>query len=138
MSEEESPVIEDLHLETIAALPQDQPVIMLNLMKFRPESLDGDGSGWDAYLRYSRMANKLIQERSGRIVWAGEVDGATLGPQVHGQWDFTALVSYPTAGTFLDMMQSEEYGKANVHRANGCEAHLIMAVNETFNGLGGG
>lgn len=128
-------MIEDLHVDTIAALPQDEPVIMLNLMKFRTESLDGDGSGWDAYLRYSRMANKLIQERSGRIVWAGEVGGTTLGPDVHGQWDFTALVSYPSPGAFLDMMQSAEYQLANVHRSNGCEAHLIMAVNETFNGL---
>ncbi len=128
-------MIEDLHVDTIAALAQDQPLIMLNLMKFRAESLDGDGSGWDAYLRYSRMANKLIQERAGRIVWAGEVNGTTFGPQVHGEWDFTALVSYPTPGTFLEMMQSEAYAAANVHRANGCEAHLIMAVNETFNGL---
>ncbi|MDG2113929.1 MAG: DUF1330 domain-containing protein [Actinomycetota bacterium] len=128
-------MIEDLHLPTIAALSQDQPLVMLNLMKFRTDSLDGDGSGWDAYLRYSRMANKLIRERSGRIIWAGEVNGATLGPEVHGQWDYMALVSYPTPAAFLDMMQSDDYLNANVHRENGCEAHLIMAVNETYNGL---
>ena len=128
-------MIEDLHVETVAALAQDEPVIMLNLMKFRSESLDGDGSGWDAYVRYSRMANKLIQERSGRIVWAGEVNGAALGPETHGDWDYTALVSYPSPGAFLDMLQSEDYRKANVHRENGCESHLIMAVGETFNGM---
>ncbi len=128
-------MIEDLHVDTITALPQDEPVVMLNLMKFRGESLDGDGSGWDAYVRYSKMANKLIRERSGRIVWAGEVNGATLGPEIHGQWDYTALVSYPTPAAFLDMMQSDDYQLANVHRDNGCEAHLIMAVSETFNGL---
>ena len=130
-------MIQDLHVATIEALPRDQPVIMLNLMKFRAESLDGDGTGWDAYLRYSQIANKLIRQRSGRIVWAGEVHGATLGPEIHGQWDFTALVFYPTPTAFLDMMQSADYQLANVHRDNGCTAHLIMAVEETYGGLAG-
>lgn len=127
----------DLHEPTIEALPPDKPVIMLNLMRFRDQSLDGDGTGWDAYLRYSRMANGLIRERSGRIIWAGELNGATFGPVEHGRWDFVALVSYPTPAAFLDMMKSEAYAKANVHRHNGCEDHLIMAVDETFNGLAG-
>jgi hypothetical protein len=130
-------MVEDLHVATVEALPADESVIMLNLMKFRVESLDGDGSGWDAYLRYSRMANKLIRERSGRIVWAGELNGATVGPEDHGQWDYTALVYYPTPGAFLNMMQSDDYQKANIHRENGCESHLIMAVDEKFNGLAG-
>ena len=34
-------------------LDQHAPVVMLNLMRFREKSLDGNGSGWDAYLRYS-------------------------------------------------------------------------------------
>lgn len=130
-------MIKDLHETTVAALPPDEPVVMLNLMKFRPESLDGDGTGWDAYLRYSSAANRCIKEQGGRIFWAGEVNGATLGPEAHGDWDFTALVSYPTPAAFLAMMRSPDYVAANVHRENGCEAHLIVAVNETFNGMAG-
>ena len=130
-------VMDDLHVATIEALPPDQPVVMLNLMRFREQSLDGDGTGWDAYVRYSRMTNKLIKERSGRIEWAGEVQGTTFGPEAHGRWDYAALVRYPTAAAFLDMMQSGEYQQANVHRHNGCDAHLIMAINELFNGLAG-
>lgn len=129
--------MDQLHADVVSALPADQQVVMLNLMKFRAESLDGDGSGWDAYVRYSRLANKHIKERGGRIFWAGEVNGATFGPAVHGEWDYTALVSYPTPAAFLDMMQNADYIAATAHRDNGCEAHLIMAVNETFNGLAG-
>ena len=128
-------MMEDLHVPTIEALPADQPVVMLNLMRFRDQSLDGDGTGWDAYVRYSRMANKLIKERGGRIEWAGEVGGTTFGPTAHGQWDYCALVRYPGPAAFLDMMQSEDYQRANIHRENGCIAHLILAINETFNGL---
>ncbi len=29
------------------------------------------------------------------------------------------------------MMESDDYAKANVHRVNGCEAHLIMATKTT-------
>lgn len=130
-------MIHDLHVATIEALASDQPVVMLNLMKFRDESLDGDGSGWDAYVRYSQAANRLIKARSGRIIWAGEVSGTTLGPKEHGEWDYAALVLYPSPDAFLDMMQSAEYLEANVHRDNGCEAHLIMATDETYNGLAG-
>lgn len=137
MGEKEPPSIHDLHVETIESLDSDKPVVMVNLMKFREQSLDGDGSGWDAYLRYSRMANKLIKERSGRIFWAGEVNGTTLGPEEHGQWDYAALVFYPSPDAFLDMMQSPEYQEANVHRDNGCQAHMIMAADETYNGLAG-
>ena len=129
-------MIDELHVPAIEALP-DQPVVMLNLMRFRARSLDGDGSGWDAYLRYSRIVVELIREREGRILWAGELKGATLGPEIHGKWDFTALVHYPSPTAFLDMMQSDGYARANVHRENGCEAHLIMAAGETFNGLTG-
>lgn len=128
-------MIEGLHIEAISRLPADEPLVMANLMKFRERSLDGDGSGWDAYVRYSRMANRLIKERGGRIVWAGELLGTTLGPEVHGQWDYVALVSYPAPEAFLDMMTSDAYAAADVHRTNGCEAHLIMAVHERFNGF---
>lgn len=130
-------VIEDLHRAAVEGLAPDEPIIMLNLMKFRAESLDGEGSGWDAYVRYSRMTNKLIKERAGRIVWAGEVGGIPFGPEAHGDWDYTALVTYPNPAAFLDMMESDEYAAANVHRDNGCASHLILAVNETFNGMAG-
>lgn len=125
-------MIEELHVETVAGLAQDEPVVMLNLMKFHDASLDGDGSGWDAYVRYSQMSNKLIRERDGRIFWAGEVTGVPFGPVDQGQWDYGALVWYPSPAAFLDMMDSDDYAAANVHRTNGCESHLIMAVNETY------
>ena len=128
-------MLEDLHVDTIESLDQDAPIVMLNLMRFREQSLDGDGTGWDAYVRYSRMANALIKERGGRIAWAGEVGGATFGPVAHGRWDYAALVRYPTPGAFRNMMESDEYAQANVHRDNGCDDHLIMAVTEMFNSM---
>ena len=125
-------MIESLHPSVVKALSNDQPVVMLNLMKFRETSLDGEGSGWDAYLRYSRLAIREIKGRGGDIIWAGEIEGTALGPIDHGDWDYAALVYYPSPSAFLDMMTSEAYGKANVHRENGCSDHLILATRQQY------
>jgi hypothetical protein len=108
---------------------------MLNLMKFRARSLDGDGSGWDAYLRYSKHTSPLIRAREASIVWAGDVKTVALGALTDGDWDYAALVWYPRPAAFLDMMRSPEYAVGNVHRENGTERHLIMAMHATFTKL---
>jgi len=64
-------------------------------------------------------------------MWAGEIKGVSLGSTEFGNWDFAALVWYPTPDSFLEMMQSPEYEDANVHRTNGCERHVIL-VNQTM------
>jgi hypothetical protein len=126
---------EPLNLAELAALPPDAPVTMLNLMKFRARSRDGDGSGWDAYLRYSAHTAKLFKARGGTIVWAGDVKTVALGALAEGDWDYAALVWYPNPGAFLDMMQSPEYAIGNVHRENGTERHLILALRATYSKL---
>ena len=39
-------------LDALKEHPDEGPVTMVNLVKFREQSLDGDGSGRDAYRRY--------------------------------------------------------------------------------------
>lgn len=116
----------------LTALPDAGPVTMLNLMRFRERSLDGNGSGWDAYLRYSAITIKLIKARGGTIIWAGDAEGVALGvPEAH-RWDYVALVRYPSRAAFLDMMNSPDYAAANVERENGCADHVILALRETY------
>lgn len=126
---------EPLNVAELRALPADEPVTMLNLMKFRARSLDGDGSGWEAYLRYSRHTAPLFKARGGTIVWAGDVKAVALGALGAGDWDYAALVWYPRPSAFLDMMQSPEYALGNVHRENGTERHLILALRPTYSKL---
>ncbi len=125
-------VIDSLHPSVVEALSNEAPIVMLNLMKFRMQSLDGNGSGWDAYLRYSRLAIQDIKSRGGSIIWTGEIEGTALGSVDHGDWDYAALVYYPTPAAFLDMMTSDAYGVANIHRENGCIDHLILATRQTY------
>ena len=125
-------MIEHLNDEALRALPDDAPVVMLNLMRFRERSLDGRGSGWDAYLRYSALAIKQIKARGGTIIWTGDAEAVALGVPDRHRWDYAALVRYPSRAAFLDMMTSPEYAVANVERENGCADHAIVAMRETY------
>ena len=55
------------------------PVVMVNLMRFHERSLDGDGSGWDAYLRYSALTVPMIKARGGTLLWTGDAKAVALG-----------------------------------------------------------
>jgi uncharacterized protein (DUF1330 family) len=125
-------MIDHLNSQELQALPDDAPVVMLNLMRFREKSLDGNGSGWDAYLRYSAFAIKLIKARGGTIIWTGNAEAVALGVPDRHRWDYVALVRYPTRAAFLDMMMSPQYAAANVERENGCADHAIIAMRETY------
>jgi uncharacterized protein (DUF1330 family) len=121
-----------LHVDAIGGLDPDTPVVMLNLMKFREHSLDGDGSGWDAYRRYSSHIIPLLKARGGTVLWAGEANTMAFGPAAGGDWDYVSLIWYPTPGAFLDMMTSAEYAVGNVHRESGTERHSIIANHEDY------
>ena len=56
-----------LNVEGLEALDHQGPVVMVNLMRLYPRSLDGDGSGWDAYLRYSALTVPMIKARGGTL-----------------------------------------------------------------------
>ena len=123
---------DELHDETLARLPEGEPVVMVNLMKFKPRSDDGDGTGWDAYLRYSKLVSPLVKAHGGAIVRAGEARGAAFGPAEFGDWDYVVLVRYPSKAAFRDMILSAAYETANSHRRNGVLRHVIIATEQAY------
>lgn len=125
-----------LNVAGLQALDQREPVVMLNLMRFRERSLDGDGSGWDAYLRYSAMTVPMIKARGGTLLWTGEARTVALGEAQGNQWDYVALVFYPSVAAFIDMMTSADYENlSDPHRRNGCAEHVIIATCESYSKL---
>jgi len=122
-----------LNIRGLEGLEHQGPVVMVNLMRFRERSLDGDGSGWDAYLRYSALTVPMIKARGGTLLWTGEAKAVALGPQQENQWDYLAPVYYPDATAFIGMMTSADYeNRCDPHRRNGCAEHLIIATAEAY------
>ena len=106
-----------LNLMGLQPLDPLAPVVMVNLMRFRERSLDGDGSGWDAYLRYSALTVPMIKARGGTLLWTGDAKAVALGAQDGNQWDLT----------------SEDYElRCDPHRINGCAEHVIIATKEVY------
>jgi uncharacterized protein (DUF1330 family) len=125
----------DTQLDAISELPQDRPIVMLNLVKLREHSADGDGTGWDAYLRYSRGFAPLLKACGGTILWAGDAKGVAIGDDEGDAWDYVVLVQYPRPADFVDTMTSAAYEAINHHRHNALAKHLIVPVSQTYTKL---
>ncbi|MGZ3352577.1 MAG: DUF1330 domain-containing protein [Xanthobacteraceae bacterium] len=122
-----------LNIDGLEDMAHQGPVVMVNLMRFHDRSLDGDGSGWDAYLRYSALTVPMIKARGGTLLWTGDAKAVALGSQDGNQWDYLALVYYPSVAAFIDMMTSRDYEtQCDPHRRNGCAEHVIIATAEAY------
>ena len=97
---------------------EDAPVVMVNLLKVRDqEELD----------QYSRMVLPLIDEHGGSYVYGGPVGGDVIGD---ADWDFVAVVRYPSRRAFAEMILSDEYAEAAPHRIAGLERAELLITTE--------
>jgi len=125
--------VEDLNVKDLEALQDDEPVLMVKLVRLKEKASGGEGTGWDAYQRYSAATAPMIKARGGTVLWAGRAEAVALGVAQENVWDFVALVRYPSRAAFIDMMTSDEYVRsANPHRVDGVVEHVILATRETY------
>ena len=116
----------EFNAEAIAGLPDEEPVVMVNLLQLRDR---------EAYKRYSELTMPLIKARGGTVLWAGDGQAVAFGDAQADRWDYVVLVRYPTRASFLDMMRSPEYQAANLHREEAVTKHVIIASTETYSKL---
>jgi uncharacterized protein (DUF1330 family) len=110
-----------------AASSDDEPVVMLNLLKFKDRATENtDESGAEAYRRYGDAATAMIEERGGKVLWAGRADQILIG-NPDEPWDQVLLVEYPSRGAFIDMVTQPEYDDAHAHRESGLERTIVVA-----------
>lgn len=108
--------------------PEDGPIVMVNLLKFRekaayPDGLDAQLSGREAYARYGEAVSRLIEGLGGRIRYSGAVTGLLLG-EVEELWDAVALAEYPSLAAFQAMAMSPEMHAIEHHRKAGLAGQL--------------
>lgn len=85
------------------ARADEGPVVMLNLLQFRPDG------GAERYGEYGAAVAPLLEKLGARIVFSAAASPALIGPQDAERWDIVALVEYPSRQSFLDMVASPEY-----------------------------
>lgn len=116
--------------------PADQPVVMLNLLRFREQAEYADASepacsGLKAYARYSKLIGPLLAAAEGKVLWAGHARGALIAPAGE-EWDEVLLVQYPSKDAFLGMIKSPAY-KAIVHHRSAAlaDSRLVPGIQAT-------
>ena len=114
-------VPDEATLARFGALPDNEPVVMLNLLEF----VDG---GEARYAEYGRTALPQIQERGGQILYAG---GSIFDDPGAGHWDQLILVQHPSRASFADMMAAPEYQRGLPHRAAALKRTELHAFKQS-------
>ncbi len=123
------------------ALPKDQPVVMINLLRYREQADYGTRadvtpcSGREAYYeRYAAVSFPLVQQLGGKVFWLGKVQATVIGPPDE-RWDDALLVEYPSFDALQTLFANPEY-QANVfHRSAALEDSRLIATTTT-SGIG--
>ena len=98
------------------------PVVMLNLLRFRPDG------GRERYLEYVAHFRRTSTPFGAEVVYVG--DGATAVVAEPGQdWDAVLIVRYPSRQAFSDMVRDPAYqAGANLRTEALTEAVLQATV----------
>jgi uncharacterized protein (DUF1330 family) len=122
--------------EAFKALPRDQPIQMLNLVRVRVLAAYPDGhpnagkglTGREAYRAYGEGSRAVFQRVGGRQVWAGRPDVVVTGP-LDESWDIAFVAAYPSAGAFLEMITDPVYREAVKHRQAAVEDSRLIRMS---------
>lgn len=113
-----------------ASLDPQQPVVMVNLLRFAERAGYEDAtecSGEEAYRTYSRHTWPLLKGVEGEVVYHGEVRGMIISPSDE-HWDEVLIVRYPAYSAFLSMITSEAYRSIVHHRTAALADSRLMAT----------
>ncbi len=124
--------------EAFKALPRDEPIMMLNLLRFREKAAYADGrsaTGTEAYEAYGRESAPVFHRVGGEIVWRGKPQVMLIGPE-EKRWDLIFIARYPTAGAFLEMVTDPQYREAVRHRQAAVADSRLIRTTEVENGQG--
>lgn len=123
-------------LRAFLAEPEDGPIVMINLLRYRERAAYPDGfqaapcSGAEAYGRYSEAVQPLLTRAGGRPIWIGQVRD-TLIAEPGEAWDNAILVQYPSRKAFIEMASSPDYLAIAPHRSAALADSRLIATSGT-------
>jgi uncharacterized protein (DUF1330 family) len=118
-------------IKTLLAGPADRPVVMVNLLRFKPQADAPDAglTGLEAYQRYGDAMRKIVESHGGRILFSGRIDSMVIADADPG-YHAVALVEYPSREKFIEIVRSAEVEAIGVHRAAGLESQWLIATTQ--------
>lgn len=102
------------------------PVVMLNLLRFRP------GGGRERYLQYVEHFRRTSAPHGAEVLYVG--DGSTALVAEPGQeWDAVLLVRYPSRRAFSDMVRDPAYA-AGTHLRSEALVEAVLQATAPWDG----
>ena len=114
--------------------PDDKPIKMVNLLKFKSKAeyedqRKTDLTGEEAYAIYSNEVINHLAKVGGKIIFSGKVKGLLLG-EVKDLWDLVAIAQYPNKTAMIAMFTNEDYLVSEKHRSAGLEGQLNIITQD--------
>jgi uncharacterized protein (DUF1330 family) len=107
----------------LAARPADAPVVMVNLLKFKPQG------GLESYLQYGQDVIPHLERVGATLRYAGGAPSVVIGDGEQPWWDAILIVEYPTPQAFIDMVTTQEYAAVHEHRAAALDRGDLIATS---------
>ena len=131
--------------EIFKALPKDEPIQMLNLVRVKPLAEYPEGhpdhgkglTGLEAYRAYGRTTAPIFARLGGRQIWAGKPQVMVTGPQDEA-WDLAFIAEYPSAEAFIAMVRDPDYREFVQHRTAAVEDSRLLRLSPLAPGEGFG
>ena len=120
----------------VANYPKDQPVVMINILRYKAKTGNGEETGEMAYARYGQNVLPFMKKVGARLLWRGDVNATVIGEETQ-QPQVVLLVEYPSIQNFIDMTTDPAYLEAAKDRTLGLEYGGLMASTTVYNGLKG-
>lgn len=116
------------------ALGDDDPILMVNLLKFKDKAEYEDGratnlTGREAYEIYVTETREHLANVGAELILGGEVNGLLLG-EVEELWDAFGVARYPSRKAMITMARNPAYIESEKHRAAGLAGQLNIEVSE--------
>lgn len=115
-------------LVALAKSPEQGPVVMLNLLKFKANG------GAETYQRYAEAVAPILERIGAKVLYQGRAAEMLVGSE---EWDAILIVRYPSRQAFLQMVSSPDYQAAHHNREEALERAVLYATdprNGTFLG----
>ncbi len=115
-------------------LGDDDPILMVNLLKFKDKAEYEDGratnlTGREAYEIYVTETREHLANVGAELILGGEVNGLLLG-EVEELWDAFGVARYPSRKAMIAMARNPAYIESEKHRAAGLAGQLNIEVSE--------
>jgi uncharacterized protein (DUF1330 family) len=107
----------------LAARPAGEPVVMINLLKFKPKD------GLEHYAQYGRDVPPHLERAGATVRYLGGAPSTVIGEGEKPWWDAIIVVEYPSPQAFIDMVTNEDYLKVHEHRASALDRGDLIATS---------